>query len=117
MGILEAAPSPNGKFTVIKYKNWERYRPFYANYQHGSTKTSHLSTIMVPQYDEAGIDTTVPQEPVSVPPPSSTITSGEKINNTSPNREVQRLAADLFEDVEPLHVESKEGAIEGEVVR
>jgi hypothetical protein len=144
-GILEAAPSPNGKFTVIKFREWERYKPFYANHQHGSTKTGDLSTIVVPQYDEVNIDTSVPQKTVSVPPPSSTIQdvasstinsleidapvpqSGndlvpqssstvleeykknveeEKINNTSPNGEVQRLAAELFGD-DDVHVEKK----------
>jgi hypothetical protein len=154
-GILEAAPSSNGKFTVIKFKNWDKYRPFYQNHQHGSTKTGHLSTIMVPQYDEASIDTPVPQKPISVPPSSSTIQNAdsstknsleintsvpqsgndlvpqksstvleeykknleeEKINNTSPNGEVRRLAAELFGSDE-VHVESREETIEGEVVQ
>jgi hypothetical protein len=74
-GILEAAPSSNGKFTVIKFRNWDRYRPFYQNHQHGSTKTGDLSTIMVPQYNEADLRTPVPQKPVSVPPSGSTIKS------------------------------------------
>ena len=72
-GILEAAPSSNRKFTVIKFREWDRYKPFYANYQHGSTKTGDLSTFVVPQYTEANINPPVPQKSISVPPSSSTI--------------------------------------------
>jgi hypothetical protein len=54
-GILEATPSSNGKFTVIKFKDWDRYRPYYQNHQHGSTKAGDLKERIKPNVDHVAL--------------------------------------------------------------